>query len=139
MVDRAGSRIYLRRLPISTIAATVLAIVAMVSLAQRIPAASHRYDDLDFETFYGWWTEYSSGVNPWVGQSKQVGSQPGLSRPRDCNNTPFFVEVFSPLARLDQKTAFWIWEATQTICLVAAVILLARGSDPPLGAAPTII
>jgi Glycosyltransferase family 87 len=139
MADQAGSRTYLRRLPISTIAASVLAIVAMVSLAQRIPAASHRYEDLDFETFYGWWTDYSSGINPWVGQSKQVDSRAGLSRRRDCNNTPFFVEVFSPLARLDQKTAFWVWEASQMICLVAAVLMLARGSDPPLGAAPTII
>jgi len=45
MAERAGWRTYLRRLPIATIAATVLAIVAAVSLAQRIPAASHRYDD----------------------------------------------------------------------------------------------
>ena len=113
MAERAGWRTYLRRLPIATIAATVLAIVAAVSLAQRIPAASHRYDDLDFVTFYGWWTDYSSGVNPWVGQSKQVDSQQHLSRRRDCNYTPFFVEVFSPLARLDQRTAFWIWEAVR--------------------------
>jgi hypothetical protein len=139
MAERAGSRTYLRRLPISAIAATVLAIVAAVSLAQRIPAASHRYDDLDFDTFYGWWTDYSNGINPWVGQSKQVDSQHHLSRRRDCNYTPFFVEVFSPFARLDQKTAFWFWEVTQMICLVAAVLLLARGNDPPLGAAPTII
>jgi hypothetical protein len=139
MAERAGWRTYLRRLPIATIAATVLAIVAAVSLAQRIPAASHRYDDLDFVTFYGWWTDYSSGINPWVGQSKQVDSQQHLSPRRDCNYTPFFVEVFSPLARLDQRTAFWIWEASQMICLVVAVLLLARGNDPPLGAAPTII
>ena len=139
MVGPAGSRTYLRRLPITAIAATILAIVAMVSLAQRIPAASHRYDDLDFVTFYGWWTDYSSGLNPWVGQSKQVDSRPRLSRSRDCNNTPFFIEVFSPLARLDQKTAFWVWEGIQVICLVAAVLMLARESDPPLGAAPTII
>ena len=139
MAEQAGPRTYLRRLPISTIAAAVLAIVAAVSLAQRVPAASHRYEDLDFETFYGWWTDYSSGVDPWIGETKQVDSKPHLSRRRDCNNTPFFVEVFSPLARLDQKTAFWIWEDSQTICLVAAVILLARGSDPPLGAATTII
>jgi hypothetical protein len=140
MAERAaGSRTYLRRLPITTIAATVLAIAAAVSLAQRIPAASHRYDDLDFETFYGWWTDYSSGINPWVGQSKRIDSRPGLPRKRDCNYTPFFVEVFSPFALLDQKTAFWMWEASQMICMVAAVLLLARGNDPPLGAAPTII
>jgi hypothetical protein len=139
MAEQAGPRIFLRRLPISTIAATVLAIVAAVSLAQRVPAASHRYEDLDFETFYGWWTDYSSGLDPWVGQSKQVDSRPRLSRPRNCNNTPFFIEVFSPLARFDQRTAFWIWEASQMICLVVAVLLLARGNDPPLGTAPTII
>ncbi len=139
MAEPAGSRTYLQRLPISTIAATVLAIVAMVSLAQRVPAASHRYKDLDFETFYGWWTDYSRGVNPWVVQSKRSDSRPGISRPRNCNNTPFFIEVFSPLARFDQRTAFWIWEASQMICLVMAVLLLARGNDPPLGTAPTII
>ena len=139
MAEQAGSRTYLRRLPIITIAAAVLAIVAMISLAQRVPAASHRYDDLDFVTFYGWWSDYSSGVDPWIGQSKPVDSRPGLPRLRKCNYTPFFVEVFSPLARLDQKTAFWIWEASQMICLVAAVLLLARGNDPPLGATPTII
>ena len=139
MAGQADPRTYLRRLPISTIAAAVLAIVAAVSLAQRVPAASHRYEDLDFETFYGWWTDYSSGFDPWIGQTKQVDSKPHLSRRRDCNNTPFFIEIFSPLARLDQKTAFWVWEASQTICLVVAVILLARGNDPPLGVAPTII
>jgi hypothetical protein len=139
MAEWAGSRTYLRRLPTTTITASVLAIVAMVSLAQRIPAASHRYDDLDFETFYGWWSDYSSGINPWVGQSEQVDSRPRISRPRGCNYTPFFVEVFSPLAHLDQKTAFWIWESLQMMCLVAAVLLLARGNDPPLGAATTII
>ena len=139
MAGPAGSRTYLRRLPITTIAATILAIVAIVSLAQRIPAASQRYNDLDFETFYGWWTDYSNGLNPWVGQSKQVDSRPRLSRSSNCNNTPFFIEVFSPLARLDQKTAFWVWEGGQLICLLAAVLMLARESDPPLGAAPTII
>ena len=139
MAEQACSRTYLQRLPITTIAATVLAIVAAVSLAQRVPAASHRYEDLDFETFYGWWTDYSSGLDPWIGQTKQVDSKPHLARRGGCNNTPFFIEIFSPLARLDQKTAFWVWEASQTICLVAAVMLLARGSDPPLGAAPTII
>ena len=139
MAEQAGPHSFLQRLPISAIAATILAIIAAVSLAQRIPAASHRYEDLDFETFYGWWTDYSSGLDPWVGQSKQVDSRPGLSRSRNCNNTPFFIEVFSPLARFDQRTAFWIWEASQMMCLVVAVLLLARGNDPPLGTAPTII
>ncbi|MGA7873382.1 MAG: glycosyltransferase family 87 protein [Candidatus Binatus sp.] len=58
---------------------------------------------------------------------------------RGCNYTPAFVEIFSPLARLDQKTAFWIWQAAQLLCLVTAVLLLARGNASPLGAAATVI
>jgi hypothetical protein len=135
----SGPRISIRRLPITITAATILAIVAALSLAQRIPAAAYRYNDLDFVTFYNWWTDYSNGSDPWVVQSKPLDFRPGLPRPRACNNTPFFIEVFSPLSRLDQKTAFWIWQASQLLCLVAAVLMLARGSDPALGAPATII
>ena len=56
-----------------------------------------------------------------------------------CNQPPTFIETFSPLARLDRKTAFWIWHAAQFLCVIAAVLLLARGNDPPLGSVPTII
>jgi hypothetical protein len=99
-------------------------------LAQRLHAVSHRYDQFDFTVFYGWWTDYSKGGDPWTDQSGPM---------RGCNYTPAFIEIFSPLGRLDQKTAFWIWQAGQLLCLVAAVFLLTRGNDPPLGAAPTII
>ena len=58
---------------------------------------------------------------------------------RGCNYTPAFIEMFSPLARLDQKTAFWIWQAAQILCMVIAVLLLARGNASPPGTAPTII
>jgi hypothetical protein len=139
MAERAVSLRSVRRLPISTVLAVVLALVAAVSLAQRLRADSHRYNDVDFCFYYGWWTDYSTGGDPFVVQSKAIELRPGLSRPRYCNNTPFFVEVFSPLARLDQKTAYWTWQAGQILCLVAAVLLLARGNDPPLGPAATVI
>jgi len=139
MAERAGLRTLVRRLPIATAAAAVLAIVAALSVGQRVRAAAHRYDAVDFKIFYGWWTDYSSGGDPWMVQPAQTDLRPGLERPHDCNYPPFFVEIFSPLARLDQKTAFWIWEAAQMLCLVSAVLMLARGNDPPLGAAPTII
>ena len=139
MAERAGSDASKPRLPIIRAGAAILAIVAALSFAQRIRAVTHRYDDVDFAIFYGWWTDYSSGGDPWVVQSKKIDLRPGLSRPHYCNYPPFFVEVFSPLARLDQKTAFWIWEAAQMLCLVGAVLMLARANAPPLGAAPTII
>ena len=139
MAERAGSHTSKPRLPIIRAGAAILAIVAALSFAQRIRAVTHRYDDVDFAIFYGWWTDYSSGGDPWVVQSKKIDLRPGLSRPHYCNYPPFFVEVFSPLARLDQKTAFWIWEAAQMLCLVGAVLMLARANAPPLGAAPTII
>ncbi len=139
MAERAGSHTSKPRFPIIRVGAAILAIVAALSFAQRIRAVTHRYDDVDFVIFYGWWTDYSSGGDPWLVQSKKIDLRPGLSRPHYCNYTPFFVEVFSPLARLDQKTAFWIWEAAQMLCLVGAVLMLARANAPPLGAAPTII
>ena len=88
--------------------AAILAIVATLSLAQRLRAVPHRYDDVDFVFDYGWWTDYSSGGDPWQCVHHQ-GSNcgPVSSVHAICNNTPFFVEVFSPLARLDQKPAFW--------------------------------
>ena len=72
-------------------------------------------------------------------REKRSSCGPVLTRPHYCSNTPFLVEIFSPLARFDQKTAFWIWQTAQMMCLVAAVLMLARGNDPPFGAAPTVI
>lgn len=139
MAERAGSHTLKPRLAITTTAAAILAIVAALSFAQRIGAVTHRYNDVDFSFFYGWWTDYSTGGDPWVVSVKQTDLRPGLSRPRYCNYSPFFVEVFSPLARLDQKTAFWIWHTAQLLCLAGAVLMLARANAPPLGASPTII
>ena len=130
MAERAGLRTFIHRLPITTIVAAILALIAAVSLAQRLPAISHRYNQFDFTVFYGWWSDYSSGGNPWTDMRGPM---------HGCNQPPSFVETFSPLARLDRKTAFWIWQAAQFLCVVAAVLLLARGNDPPLGTAPTII
>ena len=105
-------------------------VVAVLLLAQRLHTISHRYDQFDFVVFHGWWTDYSSGGDPWTDQRGPM---------RGCNYTPAFIEIFSPLARIDQQTAFWIWQAAQILCMVVAVLLLARGSASPLGPAPTII
>jgi hypothetical protein len=130
MTERAGLPTFIRRLPITTIVAAILALVAAISLAQRLPAISHRYDQFDFTVFYGWWSDYSSGGDPWTDMRGPM---------HGCNQPPSFIETFSPLARLDRKTAFWIWHAAQFLCVVATVLLLARGNDPPLGSVPTII
>jgi hypothetical protein len=130
MAERAGLRTFIHRLPITTIVAAILALIAAISLAQRLPAVSHRYNQFDFTVFYGWWSDYSSGGNPWTDMRGPM---------HGCNQPPSFVETFSPLARLDRTTAFWIWQAAQFLCVVAAVLLLARSNDPPLGSVPTII
>ena len=118
------------RLRITWASAAILAIGAALLLAHRLHAVSHRYDQFDFLNFYGWWSDYSSGGNPWTDlRGKMHG----------CNYTPAFVEIFSPLSRLDLKTAFRIWQIGQLLCLFTAVLLLARGSAAPLGAAPTMI
>ena len=139
MAERAASHRPARRLSITTTAAAILALVAAVSLTQRMRAVTGRYDDIDFIFFYGWWTDYSTGGDPWKVQPAKTELRPGLERQRYCNYTPFFVEVFSPLARLDQKTAFWLWLAAQMLCAAAAVLMLARANAPPLGTAATTI
>jgi hypothetical protein len=130
MAERAGLRTFIRCLPTTTIVAAILALIAAISLAQRLPAVSHRYNQFDFTVFYGWWSDYSSGGDPWTDMRGPM---------HGCNQPPTFIETFSPLARLDRKTAFWIWQAAQFLCVVAAVLLLARGNDPPLGSVPTVI
>jgi Glycosyltransferase family 87 len=127
------------RLPIISICAALLAIVAAVSIAQRLHGVRHRYNEVDFVRDYGWWTIYSSGGDPWIVTANKTELRPGLERPRFCNYTPVFVEVFSPLARLDQKTAFWLWLSAQILCVGGAVLMLARGNDPPLSSAATVI
>jgi hypothetical protein len=119
-----------QRLKIIWAAAAILLIVAALLLIQRLHTVSNRYDQFDFVVFHGWWTDYLNGGNPWTDQR---GPMLG------CNYTPAFIEIFSPLARLDQKTAFWIWQSAQILCMVIAVLLLARGNASPLGTAPTII
>jgi Glycosyltransferase family 87 len=132
-------RSWTQRIPIVTTAAAILATLAVLSFVQHVRAVTHRYDDVDFIFFYGWWTDYSNGGDPWLVHTRPTELRSGLERQRYCNYTPFFVEVFSPLARLDQKTAFWIWLTAQMLCLVAAVLMLARANAPPMDAAPTII
>jgi hypothetical protein len=119
-----------QRLRITRAGAAILMVVAAILLAQRLHTISHRYDQFDFVVFYGWWSDYSNGGDPWTDQRGPM---------RGCNYTPAFIEIFSPLARIDQKTAFWIWQAAQILCMVAAVLLLVRWSASPPGTAPTII
>ena len=119
-----------QRLRITWAGAAILLIVAALLLIQRLHSVSHRYDQFDFVVFHGWWTDYLNGGNPWTDQRGPM---------RGCNYTPAFIEVFSPLAWLDQKTAFWIWQAVEILCMVIAVLLLARTNTSPLGAAPTVI
>ena len=76
MAEPAGSHISIRRLPITTAVAAILAIVAAFSLAQRLRAVSHRYDDVDFNFYYGWWTDYSSGGDPWMVSRKRSSCGP---------------------------------------------------------------
>ena len=108
----------------------ILVIVAALSLAQHLHEVSHRYDQFDFLNFYAWGADYLSGGDPWTDHRGVMGG---------CNYTPPFVWMFSMLARLDRITAFWVWQAAQLLCLLIAVVLLARANAPPLAVAPTLI
>ena len=105
-------------------------IVATLSLAQHLHQVSHRYDQFDFLNFYAWGADYLSGGDPWTDHRGVMGG---------CNYTPPFVWMFSMLARLDRVTAFWVWQAAQLLCMLTAVLLLARANSPPFGIVPTFV
>jgi len=89
---------------------------------------------------YAWWTQYNAGEVMWrPAAATETTIRPGLLRPRFCNYTPAFVIALAPFARLDQKTAYWLWQGLQLLCVGIAVVLLARGADPPLTLEATLV
>jgi Glycosyltransferase family 87 len=113
-------------------AAALAAVLATGALAHHLLSLKDRYTRVDFRIFYAWWVEYSSGQDPWIPILAQTEVRPGLKRPHFCNYTPVFVEVFSPFARLGQRTAWRIWEAAQLVFALLALAMLVRGPDPPV-------
>lgn len=110
--------------------AAILTIIAAVTTVQRLDRFAYRYDRVNFSSFYNWGDEYNRGEPIWTAAPSRQKLQ--FTAENFCNYTPFFVELFSPLSRLDEKTAHTVWQLAQVGALVAALLLLARTADPPL-------
>ncbi|HJU28748.1 MAG TPA: glycosyltransferase family 87 protein [Candidatus Binataceae bacterium] len=110
--------------------ATILTLIAAVTTAQRLDRFAYRYDRFNFSSFYNWGDEYNRGEPVWASVRPRRKLQ--FTAEYFCNYTPFFVETFSPLSRLDEKTAHTVWQLTQVAVLVAALLLLARTAEPRL-------
>lgn len=121
-----SARVRLVRLAV----ATALVVIAAVTTVQRLDRFAYRYDRFNFSSFYNWGDEYNRGEPVWTAVRPRRKLQ--FTAEYFCNYTPFFVETFSPLARLDEKTAHTLWQLTQVAALVAALLLLARTAEPRL-------
>ena len=90
----------------------VLAFAAMAMVAGHALRANRmRYDRMAFGVYYMWWKTFANGLDPWRAQPP-------------CNYTPAFVVWFSPLTRLPQQTAYWIWQCSQVVAFFAAVFTM---------------
>jgi hypothetical protein len=132
--DPTTRRIGLR---LRTFLALLLAVIAAAATAQRLEGFDWRYAKPDFRIFYSWGIDRLDGRDIWAEPAVGI-VRPGINR-RFCNFTPFFVEAFTPLARLSQRTGHLVWQGIVLGSLIVALVLLARGIDPPLDVATTAI
>ena len=139
MAERADLRTSLRRLPITTTAAAVLAIVAAVSpLASAFaPPSTATTTSISSSSTAGGRTIRAAAIR---GSCKVKQASCGRTYRVDATAISAILRrgIFSarPASTREPHSGSG---KHQMICLVVAVLLLARGNDPPLGAAPTII
>jgi glycosyl transferase family 87 len=109
-----------------------LAILSFSLLANTLYKNRGRFERADFGEYYAWWLEYRLGIDPYHPGPK-APLAPKLTTIGFCNYTPAFVMLFSPMARLPVKAAYWIWLAIQIATLIGAILMLLRQIRPPPG------
>lgn len=119
VVERAGAPQLGRRhadlLVIAfAVAAAIVAAVAVLHTVEILRRFSARYALYDFVAYFKWGQQYRSGIEWWA-QSH-------------CNYTPFFVATFAPLTRFGAPPVHLGWQIFQVVCLIAAIILIARSA-----------
>jgi hypothetical protein len=96
------------------VAAAILAAAAILHVVQTLRRLSGRYALYDFAGYYRWGQNYQSGIEWWARSH--------------CNYTPFFVGTFAPLTRIDAPSLHLGWQVFQVVCLILAIILIARSA-----------
>ncbi len=89
-------------------AVKLFVLAGVISIGHALYESRTRYDQMAFGTYFTWWSQFNHGLNPW-----RLG----------CNYTPFFIVAFAPLANLDQRLAYWIWQALQVTALLVVLAL----------------
>lgn len=112
----------------------LLAALAVAVLGAVLIGNRGRYDRWDFVTYYSWWSEVDHGIDPW----RPAEAHSAQSTVQQCNYTPFFVLVLSPLGRFHIRTAFWLWQAFQVLSLIATMALLGYELAPRAGPSPMV-
>src|SRR5579863_2154060 len=112
--------------------AIILAIISLVVTVKRFDQFASRYDDFDFNHFYGWGSRYRSGEDAWT--KLEEGKTPS-GVPRVCNQTPALLAAIAPLTLLNPRPAHAVWIIAQIVFLVLALWLLMREIGPPLDVA----
>ncbi len=109
--------------------AIVLVVFAATGTTHRLVKSSKAYYDRnDFSIYYRWGADHNHGRDVWTDPpGSQI--QPGHNW-YHCNYTPFFVLGFAPLARLDLKEAYNIWQGIQITSLMLALFLCTRAMRP---------
>lgn len=111
--------------------AVVLAVLAAAHDAGDLRGYRNRYAQYDFRTYYEWGREYQQGESVWT-------PSPADPRRKASNYTPFFIEPFSLLNRLDAPAAHLLWQLGEIASLAAALWMVARNVSPPLEPAAII-
>src|SRR5216684_3700065 len=108
-------------------AALSVAILAMaLVIAHTLYVFRFRYHEMAFDLYYLWTKRFSSGINPW------------LARPH-CLYPPAFLILLSPLTRLSQQSAYWIWQAVQVGAFFLSVFIMLREIAPLTVARLTVV
>src|SRR6266851_6509702 len=112
-------RSYIRHLrhgenTLSEKAALSVAILAIaLVIAHTLYVFRFRYHEMAFDLYYLWTKRFSSGINPW------------RARPH-CLYPPAFLILLSPLTRLSQQSAYWLWQAVQVAAFFLSVFIMLR-------------
>src|SRR5712692_4033716 len=87
------------------------------SLIRDLSNGGDNLYEMAVDLYYLWTKRFSSGINPW------------LARPH-CLYPPAFLILLSPLTRLSQQSAYWIWQAVQVGAFFLSFFIMLREIAP---------
>ncbi len=98
-------------------------LVRYAILLPELPARGTQYD---FSLYYTSAYALRVGIDPYFSNLAQLGRKLGCTLPDSfmANYTPPFLVMFEPLTRLSVDAAYWVWFATSTGALIAALTIL---------------